>query len=252
MFYQYISDITELIDDASFEIDGGKRTGYPENVDSPLEVEIYGLRNVKDKLRRAEEKYRNIFNYAVVGIFQTTPDGHFISANPALASTFGYDSPQEMINTINSIDTQLYVDPEYRAKFTRILRENNTTQRFTTQCYRKDKSIIWVSISARAVRDGEGKILYYEGFIQDITEQKMVEEERERLIQALQEALSQVKTLQGLLPICASCKKIKNDKGYWEQIEIYITEHSEVDFSHGICPECAEKLYPDYYKRESR
>ncbi|MCX5814662.1 MAG: hypothetical protein NTX75_00255, partial [Proteobacteria bacterium] len=79
---------------------------------------------------------------------------------------------------------------------------------------------------------------------------KRAEEERERLILELREALSKVKTLSGLLPICASCKKIRNDKGYWEQMEIYIRDHSEAEFSHGICPECAAKLYPEYYKKK--
>jgi sigma-B regulation protein RsbU (phosphoserine phosphatase) len=74
--------------------------------------------------------------------------------------------------------------------------------------------------------------------------------EQERLALELRNTLSQVKTLHGLLPICASCKKIKNDKGYWEQMEVYIRDHSEADFSHGICPECAQKLYPEYYERK--
>jgi hypothetical protein len=86
--------------------------------------------------------------------------------------------------------------------------------------------------------------------IRDITERKLAEDERDRLILELREALSHVKLLSGLLPISASCKKIRNDKGYWEQMEKYITEHSEVDFSHGICPECAEKLYPEYFKKK--
>ncbi len=82
----------------------------------------------------------------------------------------------------------------------------------------------------------------------EIEERKRVESERERLIHGLQEALAEVKTLSGLLPICASCKKIRDDKGYWNQIESYISEHSEAEFSHGICPECAKKLYPEFYK----
>jgi DNA-directed RNA polymerase subunit M/transcription elongation factor TFIIS len=77
----------------------------------------------------------------------------------------------------------------------------------------------------------------------DITERKRTEAEREKLIAQLQNALTEVKKLSGLLPICASCKKIRNDKGYWEQIEIYIHDRSEADFTHGICPECAERLY---------
>ncbi|HYA14607.1 MAG TPA: PAS domain-containing protein [Syntrophales bacterium] len=80
----------------------------------------------------------------------------------------------------------------------------------------------------------------------DITERKRAEEERERLILELKEALSKIRTLSGLLPICAACKKIRNDKGYWEQLETYISERSEADFSHSICPECVNKLYPKF------
>ncbi|MGO9015942.1 MAG: response regulator transcription factor [Dissulfurispiraceae bacterium] len=74
-------------------------------------------------------------------------------------------------------------------------------------------------------------------------------EEREKLILELQDAIAKVKTLSGMLPICASCKKIRDDKGYWKQIEAYISEHSEALFTHGICPECTRKLYPEYYNR---
>lgn len=83
------------------------------------------------------------------------------------------------------------------------------------------------------------------GIVRDISNRKRMEKEREELIQRLQDALSRVKKLSGLLPICASCKKIRDDKGYWNQIETYIRAHSEADFSHGICPECAKKLYPE-------
>jgi PAS domain S-box-containing protein len=81
---------------------------------------------------------------------------------------------------------------------------------------------------------------------EDITERKRAEEEREKLVHELQEALAKVKTLSGMLPICASCKKIRDDKGYWNQIESYIRDHSEAEFSHGICPDCMKKLYPDF------
>jgi len=74
------------------------------------------------------------------------------------------------------------------------------------------------------------------------------EAEREKLISKLREALDKIKTLKGMMPICASCKKIRDDKGYWTQIELYISEHSDAEFSHGICPDCAKKLYPEYYK----
>jgi hypothetical protein len=77
---------------------------------------------------------------------------------------------------------------------------------------------------------------------------KRAEEERERLIRELQDALENIKTLRGLLPICSSCKKIRDDHGYWNQLETYIGAHSGAEFTHGLCPECAQKLYPDYYE----
>jgi len=72
--------------------------------------------------------------------------------------------------------------------------------------------------------------------------------ERKKLISELQESITKIRVLRGLLPICTSCKKIRNDKGYWQQLEIYIRDHSEADFSHSICPNCFKKLYPEYYK----
>jgi PAS domain S-box-containing protein len=84
----------------------------------------------------------------------------------------------------------------------------------------------------------------------EIAERKRAEEEREKLIIELQESILKIRMLSGLLPICSSCKKIRNDQGYWEQIEIYIREHSEADFSHGICLECAQRLYPEFYKKK--
>lgn len=92
------------------------------------------------------------------------------------------------------------------------------------------------------------RILELERSLREANERsKRAETVRERLIEELQEALARVKTLSGLLPICASCKKIRDDKGYWNQIETYIEAHSEADFSHSICPECARKLYPELY-----
>jgi DNA-binding NtrC family response regulator len=81
-------------------------------------------------------------------------------------------------------------------------------------------------------------------------ERKKMENEKEKLLQELREALAKVKLLSGFLPICSSCKKIRDDKGYWQQIEAYIRDHSEAEFSHGLCNECAKRLYPEYYKEE--
>jgi len=92
----------------------------------------------------------------------------------------------------------------------------------------------------------DGNIREWVGTCIDITERKQKEEEREKLIHELQDALSNIKMLRGLLPICSHCKKIRDDKGYWNQIESYIRDHSDAEFSHGICPQCMKKLYPDF------
>jgi hypothetical protein len=84
----------------------------------------------------------------------------------------------------------------------------------------------------------------------EIIQRKKAEEQRNQLISDLQKSLAEVKTLSGLLPICSHCKNIRDDKGCWRQIESYIHEHSEADFSHSICPDCAKKLYPDFYLDE--
>ena len=115
---------------------------------------------------------------------------------------------------------------------------------------RPDGTVRYIRCNGIAMRNIKGESSRIIGLYNDITDQKRTEEERERLILELKEALSQVKTLGGLLPICSWCKKIRNDKGYWEQMEIYIREHSEAEFSHSICPECTEKLYPEVNKRK--
>ncbi len=111
--------------------------------------------------------------------------------------------------------------------------------------YHANGSTVWMENNVKAMRDQTGSIIGIYGVSRDVTEARQAQEalvlERDRL----QEALGKVKKLSGLLPICASCKKIRNDQGYWSQIESYIRDHSEAQFSHGICPECAKLLYSD-------
>jgi hypothetical protein len=103
-----------------------------------------------------------------------------------------------------------------------------------------------ISSSAAPVRDENGKIQGAVVVNQDTTDAKRLEREREGLIHSLEEARKNIKILSGLLPICANCKKIRDDHGAWEQLEQYIHSHSEAEFSHGICPDCMKRLYPEY------
>ncbi len=111
-------------------------------------------------------------------------------------------------------------------------------------------SVKWFELSITAKKSPKGANDRFLVLARDISRRKQVEMEKEKLILELKEAMSKIKTLSGLLPICSSCKKIRNDKGYWDQLEAYISSHSEAHFSHSICPECAKKLYPELYEDE--
>jgi len=125
--------------------------------------------------QQAEEKYRSIFENSTDGIFQSNPEGRFINANSTLAKLYGVDSPSELIDNIENINQQIYVDPQRRAEFIAAMTENEAIAQFESQIYRRDGSIIWISENVRNVRDANGKFLYYEGTAQDITERKRVE-----------------------------------------------------------------------------
>jgi PAS domain S-box-containing protein len=150
-----------------------------------LREEIAERKRAEGALRKAEEKYRSIFENALDGIFQSTPDGQFISANPAVARMFGYESVDEFIADRTNIERQHYVDPERRETFKKSMAEKGVVQNFELQAYRKDGSIIWTSENGRAVYDEAGTLIYYEGILEDITHRKQVEVERIRLLRRL-------------------------------------------------------------------
>jgi len=130
-------------------------------------------------LRNAEEKYRSIFNNAMEGIYQSTCDGRLISVNPALAKIFGYESPEIMMSEVTNVMQSLYADPEKRQEFMRLVEQHEIVRNFEFEGLKKDSERIYVSDTARAVKDSKGNTIYYEGIIQDITERK-------RSVEALQ------------------------------------------------------------------
>ncbi len=146
----------------------------------------------KRQLAKSEEKYRGIFENAIMGIFQTTPDGRYLSINPAGARMYGYDSAKEMIATVTDLARQLYVDPHERKLLMELVGKNDIVEGFEAEHYRKDGSKIWTSINIRAHRNRQGKILRFDTTIEDITERKRLES---RLIQA--EKMQALGTLSG-------------------------------------------------------
>ena len=167
-------------------------------------IDITERKQAEEALRIAEENYRSIFENALEGIFQSSPAGYFISVNPALAKIYGYDSPQEMIESITSISEQLYVDVERRADFIAAIEQYGTVKDFEYRCYCKDGSIIWTQIDARVVRDGNGNVLYYEGIVQDITERKNREDYLRQQLEELQIEIDHQKRAEEVATLTAS------------------------------------------------
>jgi len=149
-------------------------------------IDITERDRAEKALREAEAKYRNIFEHAVEGIFQTTPEGHYLSANPSLAHIYGYESPDTMMAELTNIQQQLYVEPDRRREFIQALQRDGAVAGFESQIYQRDGNIIWISENARAVHDDRGTLLYYEGTVEDITQRKEAEAALQRANEELE------------------------------------------------------------------
>ncbi len=147
--------------------------------------DITERRRTEEALRQAEEKYRSIVENAVEGIFQTTPEGGYVSVNPALARMYGYAAPEELMSSVTDIGHQVYVDPNSRLEFKRQMEKKGVVEGFEYRVYRKDGSKIWLSENARAVRDANGVILFYEGTVEEITARKRAETERQVMFEII-------------------------------------------------------------------
>jgi PAS domain S-box-containing protein len=171
-------------------------------------------------------------------------DGTILSWNSGAAKIYGYPAEKMTGRSIS-----LLVPKHRPAELPQIyekIKQGEDIARLETVRVRKDGLLIDVSLTVSPIKDASGKVIGASSIERDITERKRVEAERLNLIQELTEALAKIKTLKGLLPICASCKKIRDDRGYWEKVELYISKHTEAEFTHGICPDCLQRLYPEY------
>lgn len=151
------------------------RTGELTAANVALRAEVSERQQAAAALRAAEARYRGIFENAVEGIFQTTPEGHYRSANPALARIYGYATPDDLIANLTDIERQLYVVPTRRAEFRRAINEAGVVYGFESEIRRRDGSVVWISENAHVARDPQGNILYYEGMVEDISERKGAE-----------------------------------------------------------------------------
>lgn len=187
-------------------------------------------------------------NSSISGLIVTDLTGLIRYANPSFCRMFAY-SPEAVIGKNAAA---LFSSTEIRT-FSDVVAISDMSQDFSQEFVvegNTGESLI-VDVSASNVTSVSGKTVGRMASFIDITHKKAMETDRDQLIKKLQHALDTIKVLKGIIPICASCKKIRDDKGYWTILENYLKAHSEAIFSHGICPDCSEKLYPGYGRKKT-
>lgn len=216
---------------------------------SDLEKSQRNLQQAATALKQDAQKCRVIADNTYDWEFWLSPDAQFIYSSPSCERVTGYlaeefeADPTLFYKLVHAEDLCYVAENMNRRKFEAGLSEIE----FRIIC--RDGSQKWIALAFLPVYEGTD-FIGTRGSSRDITERKRVEVEREGLISDLRDALSKVKLLSGLIPICAHCKKIRDDKGYWNQIESYIKDHSEASFTHGICPDCLEKEVNSYWKNK--
>ena len=196
-------------------------------------------------LRRKEQELSDFFENAVEALNRSGPDGRILWANKAELDLLGCTREEYVGHHM----AEFHVDKDLAVKMLERLARGETLESYEARLRCKDGRIKHVLIDANVLWEG-GKFVHTRSFTRDVTALKEAREKQDSLLRELQDALGKIKVLRGLLPICASCKKVRDDKGYWNRIEEYISEHSEAEFSHGVCPDCLMHLYPDYSEEQ--
>ena len=209
-----------------------------------LKGEIERLRAENEDLRREGALFRSVFTEGNLGIAMIDIDLRLEHVNPTLANMLGR-SAAELVGMLIA-DITHPDDLDNSQELARSLFKGEiSAYRVEKRYFRKDGSLIWAHLTATAIRDDSGKPLFGLAMIEDISARWLLNQEREQLIAQLKDALANVKTLSGLLPICAWCKRIRDDNGSWSDVEHYVRRETDADFTHGICPDCQDQVRRD-------
>ena len=231
------------------------KPSYEELEHKVKELQKVGLKyeKTREELHKTRRHHERLVNTIPCAIYEYIrwPDGRsqFIYISPQCKNIFGHDADSIMNNSVSLMDMVHEDDVE------RLKSEDETANlagvsfQSEVRILPPDGKIKWIQLTSRPSNQKMDMQTIWTGVIQDITPRKIAEEHRNNLLEKLQKALTEVRTLKGIIPICSYCKKIRDDKGYWNLIESYIQEHSEAEFSHGMCPDCCEELYgnEDWY-----
>lgn len=194
-------------------------------------------------LRKSEAEHRHFLHSLNDAVICSNMQGEIVFFNACAEAVFNCRAKDVLGTGVSRFCPDDRMD-EQRELIDHVLK-NGFVAPVRTERYRSDGTRLPVEMSLHLSVDEQGRPKGFNAVIRDIRDRIKVEKEKERLIHQLKSALNEVKTLSGLLPICAHCKKIRNDNGYWQQLESYLHEHSGAQFSHSICRDCAKKYYPD-------
>jgi two-component system sensor histidine kinase/response regulator len=255
---QPVLDREEYVVDAK----GHKRwlftSKLPLRDDKGQVIGLVGIGRDITKRKQAEEALaaeRNLLRTLIDNlpdlVYSKDAEGRYVLNNRAHLRSLGAEHEEEVLGKTTFDFHQPVLAKQYHEDEMRIVRSGEPLLKREELALHKDTGEQrWHLTSKIPLKDSQGRVTGIVGISRDITEMKLAQAERERLINELQTALADLKTLSGLVPICANCKKIRDDKGYWTQVEAYIQERSEARFSHSLCPDCAAKLYPDFYPKK--
>jgi len=196
-------------------------------------------------LQKNQEELQIMMDSSPIMIFYKDRENRFIRVNKALAEATGL--PKEAMEGKSVFDIYPHQTKDYWEDDKEVIAAGKPKIGII-EPIDTATGTRWAQTDKIPYRDKEGRIIGIVGFAIDITVRKRMEEALIEERRRLQQALDEVRTLRGIVPICANCKKIRDDKGFWNQVEKYVSEHTEAEFSHGICPDCATELYPELYK----
>ncbi len=236
-----------------------ERTAELEATNTRLRHEIEERKQVELALADSERRLTDIVDFLPEPTWVIDADGRVIAWNRAIARITGI-GPKEMLGQGHYayavpfygerrpmlIDLALKRDTKWEKSYLSMKEEGGILIASESFHPAMGEDGRYFSSTSSRLYDAQGHVVGAVETVRDVTAAKHTEQEREKLITELQEAIAKVRTLRGLLPICSSCKKIRDDKGYWNQLESYIQEHSDVAFSHGICPDCLKRIYPEF------